>query len=152
MPGHDAVIITASVSSLSELKAIPDYFSRGTRYCIDAMKASGVKRLIVLSALGAGDSKPHAGWFLRTVVINGILKRAFQDHDVQERLTEESKLEWTIARPGRLTNGPAKGRVVRADTPDAKVPSSISRADVADFMVDACTARDTIGKTFSLGG
>ena len=54
--GHDAVIICASVGSLSDFKAKPDYFSRGTKFTIDAMKEHGVKRLVVLSAQGAGDS------------------------------------------------------------------------------------------------
>ena len=36
--GHDAVIICASPTKLSAIKEKPDYFSRGTKYCIDAMK------------------------------------------------------------------------------------------------------------------
>src|SRR5678815_2197590 len=46
--GHDAVIICASPTKLSAIKEKPDYFSRGTKYCIDAMKEHGVKRLVVL--------------------------------------------------------------------------------------------------------
>lgn len=152
MPGHDAVIITASVSALSELKKTPDYFSRGTKYCIDAMKAHGVKRLVVLSALGTGDSRAASGWLIRTLVVDGILKRAFADHDVQEKLTRESGLEWVIARPGRLTDGPARRHYVAVDTADGKVPGSISRADVADFMVKACSGTEYVGKSLLLGG
>src|SRR4051812_24362224 len=44
--GHDAVIITASSTSLKGFKETPDYFSRGTGYAIDAMKANGIKRLV----------------------------------------------------------------------------------------------------------
>ncbi len=152
MPGHDAVIVTASISSLGEMKKKPDYFSHGTRLCIDAMKEHGVKRLVILSAQGAGDSVASANWLLRTFVIGGILKRAFADHDVQEKLTMESGLDWVIARPTRLTDGPANGKYVREPNPAGKVPGSISRADVADFMVEACSARDLVGKAFNLGG
>ncbi len=152
MPGHDAVIVTASVSSLSQLKATPDYFSRGTQLCIDAMKELGVPRLVVLSARGAGDSRATANWLLRTLVIDGILKRAFADHDVQEKLTRDSGLAWVIARPTRLTNGPAKGRYTRSADPMGHVPSSISRADVADFLVQACEADTFVGKAVQLGG
>jgi putative NADH-flavin reductase len=152
MPGHDAVIVTASISSLGEMKKKPDYFSHGTKLCIDAMKAEGVKRLVILSAQGSGDSAASANWFLRTFVIGGILKRAFADHDVQEKLAMESGLEWVIARPTRLTDGDAKGKYVRDANPAAKVPSSISRADVADFMVEACVASELVGKAFNLGG
>lgn len=152
MPGHDAVIITASISSLDELKKKPDYFSHGTKLCIDAMKQHGVKRLVVLSAHGAGDSIAASGWFLRTFVVGMILKRAFVDHDAQEKLTMESGLEWVIARPTRLTDGPAKGKYVRVFDPTGRVPASISRADVADFMVEACDSKDVLNKAVGLGG
>ena len=149
--GHDAVIICASVGALSDFKAKPDYFSSGTKFTIDAMKEHGVKRLVVLSAQGAGDSLVTANWFLRTFVIGGILKLAFRDHDVQERLTSESGLEYVIARPTRLTDGPAKGRFTKA-ADLVKVPGSISRADVADFLVESCDSQAFLNKAVQLGG
>lgn len=149
--GHDAVIICASVGSLSEFKAKPDYFSRGTKFCIDAMKEHGVKRLVVLSAQGAGDSVVTANWILKTFVIGGILKRAFRDHDVQERMTRESGLEYVIARPTRLTDGPAKGQYTKT-AELVKVPGSISRADVADFLVESCDSQTFLNKAVQLGG
>lgn len=152
MPGHDAVIVTASVSALSELKTTPDYFSRGTKLCIDAMQEFGVKRLVVLSAQGAGESRAAANWFLRTFVIGGILKRAFADHDAQEQLTRDSGLAWVIARPTRLTNGAAKGTYIRTADPAGHAPSSISRADVADFLVEACEGETYVKQAVLLGG
>ncbi len=150
--GHDAVVITASVAKMSEFKSKPDFFSRGTQNCIDGMKEHGVKRLVVLSASGAGDSRASCGWLFRTFVIDGILKRAYADHDVQERITKESGLEWVIARPTRLTDGAANGKYKREERGDGSVPNSISRADVADFFVEACESRDVIGKAYLLGG
>ena len=149
--GHDAVIICASATSLSAFKTKPDYFSSGTRHCIEAMKAHGIKRLIVLSAAGAGDSIKTAPWFLKTFVIGGILKRAFRDHDVQERITQDSGLEYVIARPTRLTNGTAKGEYTKT-AEIVSVPGAISRADVADFMVEACESSSFLGKAVQLGG
>ena len=149
--GHDAVIVCASAPSLSAFRAKPDYFSHGTRNCIDAMKAHGVKRLIVLSAAGAGDSIKTASWFLKTFVIGGLLKVPFRDHDVQERMTQESGLEFVIARPTRLTDGPAKRKYEKTAELVA-VPSSISRADVADFMVEACQSPAFVNKAVLLGG
>jgi putative NADH-flavin reductase len=149
--GHDAVILTASVGKLSDFKTTPDYFSRGTKYCIDAMKAHGVKRLVVLSAAGSGDSRVTSGWLLRTLVVDGILKRAFVDHDVQEQMALKSGLEVIIARPTRLTDGPAKGKYTKT-AELVKVPSAISRADVADFMVDSCSDSPFVGKAVLLGG
>ncbi len=149
--GHDAVIISASPSSLGTIKEKPDYFSRGTKHCIEAMKEHGVKRLVVLSAHGAGESKPATGWVLRTFFVDGLLKGFFRDHDVQERMTQESGLDFVIARPTRLTNGKAKGKYVRT-AELVSVPSSISRADVADFLVEACESNTWVGKGVQLGG
>lgn len=61
VPGHDAVIICVSSTSLKGFKEKPDYFSSGTKCCIDAMKEYGVKRLVVLSTHGVGDSY-DAAW------------------------------------------------------------------------------------------
>lgn len=149
--GHDAVIICASPTSLGAIKEMPDYFSRGTKHCIDAMKEHGVKRLVVLSAHGVGETRPAASWFQRTFLIARLLKGFFLDHDVQERLTRESGLDFVIARPTRLTNGKANGKFVRT-TDVVSVPSSISRADLADFLVEACESRELVGKAVQLGG
>ena len=149
--GHDAVIICASSNSLKGFKETTDYFSRGTKFCIDAMKENGVKRLVVLSANGVGDSYAAASWFQRTFLIARLLKYPYRDHEVQERLTRESGLEFVIARPTRLTNGEAKGRYTRSAAP-VSVPSSISRADVAAFLVESCESPAFFGKAVELGG
>jgi uncharacterized protein YbjT (DUF2867 family) len=149
--GHDAVIICVSPTSLGAIKEKPDYFSGGTKYCIDAMQELGVRRLVILTAHGVGDSQPVASWFQRTFLIGGLLKGFFRDHDVQERLTWESSLDFVIARPTRLTNGKAKGKYVRT-AELISVPATISRADVADFMVEACESTTWVGKAVQLGG
>ena len=151
MPGHDAVIITASSTTLRGFKDNPRYFSAGTRPVIDAMKAHSVRRLVVLSALGVGDSLPLLNVLLRTLMVSFILKYPYADHEVQEAMVRESGLDWVIARPGRLTNGPARRRYVKTAALE-KVPSSIARADVADFLVDAATLDAWVGKAVQLGG
>ena len=62
-----------------------------------------------------------------------------------------SGLDWVIARPGRLTNGPARRQYVKR-TAIEKVPGSISRADVADFLVGACEGPAWVGHTVQIGG
>ncbi len=79
------------------------------------------------------------------------MKGFFLDHDVQERLAQESGLDFVIARPTRLTNGKAKGKYVRT-AELISVPSTISRADLADFLVEACESPTWVGKAVQLGG
>jgi uncharacterized protein YbjT (DUF2867 family) len=151
VPGHDAVIVTASATSLRAFKENPRYFSQGTALTIDAMKKAGVKRLAVLSALGVGDSLSLLNPFVRVVAVGFLLKAAFADHERQEAQVRTSGLEWVVARPGRLTNGPAHRRYVKT-TAIERVPSAISRADVADFLVEACEVPNWVGHTVQLGG
>jgi putative NADH-flavin reductase len=149
--GHDAVIITAAPSSLAGFKENPTYVSSGIALVIEAMKRHGVPRLVVVSALGTGESRVLLGWFVRTMLKDGLLKLPSQDHERKEALAPASGLEWVIARPGRLTHGPARGRyVTRAEI--ALVPGSISRADVADFLVTAADSDSWVGKAVQLGG
>ena len=133
--GHDAVIIAVNTSA-GVFKENSTYVSSGVALVIDAMKRHGVPRLVVVSALGTGDSRPLLGWFVRTVLKDGLLKLPSQEHERKEALTRSSGLQWVIARPGRLTNGPALGRFV-AQAEIAPVPGSIARADVAEFLVSA---------------
>jgi len=151
VPGHDAVIVTASATSLSAFKANPHYFSQGTGYVIDAMKKAGVNRLVVLSALGVGDSLPLLNPFVRALAVGWLLKVPFQDHERQEAQVRGSGLDWVIARPGRLTSGPARKQYVKTSAVE-RVPGSISRADVADFLVDACEGPTWVGHAVQLGG
>ncbi len=149
--GQDAVIITASSTSLKGFKQQPRYFSLGTGFAIEAMKAHGVRRLVILSALGAGDSLELLPFVLRKLVAGWILKGPFEDHDRQEKLVRESGLDWVIARPGRLTDRPTRGHYVMK-TAIEPVPSGISRADVADFLVKACELDTWLGHAVQIGG
>ena len=149
--GRDAVIVTASATSLKGFKENPSYFSQGTALVIDSMKRHNVRRLLVLSAFGVGESRASVGFLVRKLVVDGLLRRPFRDHERQERQVKESGLEWVIVRPSRLTDGPALGKSLRKIEP-GPVPSAISRADVADFLVAAAERDDWVEKAVHLGG
>jgi uncharacterized protein YbjT (DUF2867 family) len=148
--GHDAVIITAH-ASLAGFKENPTYVSSGLALVIEAMKRHGVPRLVVVSALGTGESRVLLGWFIRTVLKDRLLRLPSDEHERKEALTRGSGLEWVIARPGRLTNGPARGRYVTT-AEISPVPGAISRADVADFLVTAADSDAWVGTAVQIGG
>ena len=58
-----------------------------------------------------------------------------------------SGLEWTIVRPGLLTSGPRRARRARLIEPADWRSGSVSRADVADFLVREAFERRFVGKT-----
>jgi putative NADH-flavin reductase len=121
-------------------------FSKATRILVDAMLAAGVRRLIAVTGLGAGDSRGHGGFLYDTFVFPLMLKRLYDDKDVQEQIIKRSGLDWTIVRPGILTSGPATGAYRALLDPKDWRAGSISRADVADFLVKQVTDRAYIGK------
>jgi uncharacterized protein YbjT (DUF2867 family) len=148
--GHDAVIVTAS-TSMSGFKENPRYFSQGTGLVIEGMKNAGVKRLVVLSASGVGESRRLYNPIMRLLLMDGLLKASYADHERQEAQVRGSGLDWVIAHPTRLTNGAARGKFQKK-TAIEPVPGSISRADVAAFLVEACEESTWVGQAVLLGG
>lgn len=122
-------------------------FSQSTRILVDAMKIAGVKRLIAVTGLGAGDSRGHGGIIYDSVVFPLLLKRVYDDKDVQEWIIGSSELDWTIVRPGLLTNRPATGRYRILTAAEDWTFGLISRADVADFIVRQIDDRKLIRTT-----
>jgi len=122
-------------------------FSAATRVLVDAMRAQGVKRLLAVTGLGAGDSRGHGGLLYDAVAFPLLLKRIYDDKDVQEQIVRASGLEWTIVRPGLLTSGPATGSARALTEPKDWRAGSVTRADVADFLVREAFERRFVGKT-----
>ncbi len=143
--------MTAMASRVKDFKANPNWFSMGTGYAVDAMKAHGVRRIVVLSALGTGESRPLAGFLVEKLLISFLLKGPYEDHERQERLVKDSGLDWVIARPGRLTHGPGRGKYVKTAKIEP-IPMAISRADVADFLVAAVEKDSWVHQAVQLGG
>jgi putative NADH-flavin reductase len=144
LAGIDVAIQTLGVG-VGDLFRPVSLFSDATRVLIAAMKAKGVKRLICVTGFGAGDSRASIG-FLQQLPFNLFLGRAYADKSVQEGLIKESGFDWTIARPGILTNGERTGRYKILSEPSAWRNGIISRADVADFLVRQIEDRAYIGQ------
>ena len=131
--GVDVVIQTLGIG-LGDLFRPVHLFSDATRVLIAAMRGHGVKRLICLTGFGAGDSRASISC-LQRLPFQIVFGRAYGDKSLQERLIQESGLDWTIARPGVLTGGPRTGRYKILSDPSKWRNGIISRADVAEFLV-----------------
>jgi putative NADH-flavin reductase len=145
--GVDAVIQVLGAAASPEIIFKPvRLFSEATRVLVSAMEETGVKRLICVTGFGAGDSRDKGG-FLYNTAFHLFLGRAYDDKDAQERIIRKSTLEWLIARPVILTNGPrTRSYRVLVDPKDWRC-GFISRADVADFLVKQIDDDTLLGKT-----
>jgi putative NADH-flavin reductase len=150
--GADAVIETLGAkASLAMVTSHTRLFSDATRILIQAMESAGVKRLISVTGFGAGDSREHMS-LLQRLPFELLLGRVYADKAVQETMIRRSALSWVIARPGILTSGPRTGRYRILDEPADWRNGTISRADVADFLVKQVDDDAHIGKTPALIG
>ena len=111
-----------------------------------AMKKACVRRLICVTGFGAGDSRAKLGP-LQAMFFELLLGRAYEDKDAQETLVKRSGLDWIIVRPVILTNRPNTGRYKVLDHPKDWRSGTISRADVADFLLKQVQDSSYLGKT-----
>jgi len=122
--------------------------SEGARNIIRAMQQHGVRRLVLESSLDVGDSRGQLGFFFAHVIRPTLLRKIFEDKELQEKIVGESPLEWIIVRPAMLTNGPRTGAYKAGFAPtDRNITRKISRADVADFMLLQLTEKTYVWKT-----
>ena len=137
--GYAAVVSTLG-GGRGDKSRRPDF--EGNRNAIDAARAAGVKRFVLVSVVGTGDSWETAPApsrrFLKTVI---ALKGQAEDH------LRASGLGYTIIRPGGLGDVKATGTAVLADDP--KAFSYIARGDLAELVVQALGDPAAVGKTYN---
>jgi putative NADH-flavin reductase len=125
-------------------------FSQGTRNLIAGMNLSGVKRLVCITGIGAGDSKGHGGFLYDRLFHPFLLDEIYIDKTRQEEEIRCSNLDWTIVRPGRLTNGPRTMRFRQFDELTGVTVGKISRADVAYYIMTHIADKSSFSKTATL--
>ena len=136
--GCDVAICSLGNSAGAERKV--DF--EGVRNAVDSCVTAGVRRFLLITAVGCGDSRPalseRALQFLGKVC---ELKTQGEDH------LKGSGLDWTIIRPGGLSSEPPTGTAVLSEDPMSH--GMIRRGDVARLVVKCLDDDGTIGKTYS---
>lgn len=140
MEGADAAVFAAGAGPGSGIER-KDTVDRGaTALFADAAEAAGVRRFLVISSMGA-DREPPEG--TDPVFAAYLRAKGAADGDVRAR----AGLDWTILRPGALTNDPGTGLVTLAD---ATGRSQVPRDDVAATLLELLDEPGTIGRTLEL--
>jgi uncharacterized protein YbjT (DUF2867 family) len=136
--GCDAVVFAAGAGpgSGAARKETMDY--GGAAKLVEAAEQNGVRRYLMLSSMGAGD--PEGG----SEPMRPYLRAKAR---ADERL-RESGLDYTIIRPGSLTDEEETGRIEAAESLGRR--GEISRSDVARTFAEAFELESTYGKTFEI--
>ena len=136
--GADAVVFAAGAGpgSGAERKRTMDL--GGALKLIEAARANGVPRYVMVSSIGAHDPSSASG----------PMRPYLEAKAEADAALAASGLDWTIVRPGRLNNDPGTGRVELSDRLGGR--GVVPRDDVAAVLLACLDERGTIGKTFEL--
>jgi len=135
--GADACISTLGGSSITHRS--PELV-KGIENIVLSMEETNVKRFIYMSSIGAGDSKFLMAQPIRFIIVNLFLRVPLADHNINEERIAASRLNWTIVRPGGLTDGPVTENLKHGtEKVLMKGNRSISRANVASFILQQLT-------------
>jgi len=129
LTGQDAVLSALGPPGVGRSTVVSD----SARSTVAAMQATGIRRLLVVGVAVLFENEG----LLTAIARRTFLRNVAKDHAEMEAILRASGLDWTVVRPPRLTNGALTRSYGAADE---RLPEgaalTISRADVADFLLD----------------
>ena len=130
-------VILSALGASSPFKFDP-ILVEGAGKIIRAMEDLKVVRFIYLSFIGVSDSRVNGGFVIRHIAPK-LLKNEIAGHEAREKMIRNSGLNWTIIHAPTLTKGKKRGAYRKGENLSSNsFLVTISRADVADFMLSQC--------------
>jgi len=137
---------------------------QGTRAIVQGMQATGVRRIVVVSAAPIGTvpspgrpkpprHDPGDGFFMRNLLspmTKVALRQHYADLALMEDVLRDSGLDWTVVRPPRLTDKPLTGTYRTAYGQNLRRGALVSRADVAHLMLDVLERPEAIKQVIGI--
>lgn len=153
--GQDAVVVALGIAEapvrvrLRGPAGTPlDVRSRGTATVVAAMREHGVRRLVVQSSYGVGETRDRLPRSSR-LVFALLLKPQIADHEVQEEVVRRSGLDWTLVQPVYLTDGDEPAAL----SVDGSVQRmKVSRRAAGEVLARLATGGDDVGRCVSVSG
>ena len=137
---RDAVISALGTNAKGPVSVCAD----GTRAILAGMQRQLVRRLVVVSAHGAAESRDRS---LYSMILWATVGHKMRDKNAMETLIRESASNWTIVRPPRLTQGKRTGLYRTGDRVSIGLTSRISRVDLADYMLHLAASNASLHET-----
>ena len=146
LSGTDAVISCLGIPKIQKTTL----YSSGMHNIVKAMQESGVNRIICISS-GALDIPPGSSFimkFLLKNVLQRLYRPVYSDMRLMEKILTAGEFDWTIVRAPKLTDGKLTGKYRNITGQGLRGIPTISRADLADYMLshlfDAKTFKNKI--------
>jgi uncharacterized protein YbjT (DUF2867 family) len=155
--GHDAVVVTLGISEnplrvrmFGPARTPMAVRSVGTRHIIDAMRKHGIRKLVVQTTFGVGDTRDRLG-FADRMFFELLLKPQIADTEVQNSVVADSGLDWTLVQPVHLTDGSDDAQPFVSAT--GEVGSlKVTRNSVGRVLAQAATTPTFVGKSLAVSG
>lgn len=148
MSGKDAVLYALGCRT----RRPTTFFSDTTRVLVEAMLACGVRRLVAITGVGAGETLGHGGFIYDRLVFPLITRHIYADKNRQEALIAVSGLDWTVLRPAPFARRvPDTALEVHASVAPDLTLSRITRDEVARFAVGLIDDPASYGKHLFVG-
>jgi uncharacterized protein YbjT (DUF2867 family) len=138
LKGRDAVV-SALGTPASPFREVT-LLSTATRALVSAMKVEQVRRLVCITGMGAGDSAGHGGLVFDRLVFPLLLRKVYADKNRQEAIVRDSGLDWVLVRPSVLNDKTSRDTIRMLTDLSSFHGGSISRQDVAKFVLDQLRA------------
>jgi putative NADH-flavin reductase len=131
--GQEAVIIALGATPGRRTML----FSDVTAKLIPTMQTQGVRRLVAITGVGAGDTRGHGGLLYDWFIYPLFTRPLYEDKNRQEELVRQSALDWVLVRPApsKADAGPTPFQVITEVRPETRL-RRITREEVADFVLD----------------
>ncbi|MFC8682902.1 NAD(P)-dependent oxidoreductase [Microbacterium ureisolvens] len=156
VPGHDAIVVTLGISEpplrvrLRGAKGThDDVRSRGTAAIVSAARRAGVRRIVVQSSYGVGDTRSLLRLTDR-IMFALLIRPQIIDSEIQEGVLRGSELDWTIVQPVYLTDGDSPDHFTSTD--GTIRGHKVARLGVARVHADLVETADRVGQTVSVSG
>ncbi len=156
VPGHDAIVVTLGISE-SPLRVRlrgaqstrDDVRSRGTVEIVAAARAAGIRRVVVQSSYGVGETRDSLA-FADRVVFALMIKPQMFDSELQESVLRGSGLDWTIVQPVYLSDDDSSSSFTSVDGRTRR--RKVSRRAVAHVHADLVESSVRLRQTVAVSG
>jgi putative NADH-flavin reductase len=153
--GCTAVLSTLNISRTSDfpwspLRSPKDLLSVTIKQLLAVCDKTGCKRIILTTAWGVNETKKELPAWFRWFIDHSNIKYPYNDHGRVEDIVKTSMTDWTVVRPTGLINSKKPKQILTAVDGNPRPRLTISRHDVARFMLDTLEQNSYIRKMVTI--